>query len=203
MQDAIFGSWARESQVPLELLGSVRELNRRFLDLICAGSAWESANPAMPEVSARIAPLSAVQRAAAANCPYALFDLRFGDDGHWRTMLSCPYDWQVHEIERVDADTLEFVRLALFFAWHAASAARLAAPLLLGMHWETAAAFRAATIDCLPALALTEAAHLTARWKGCTRYWYALAGAASRPGYPELRRIQLYGVQLAAAARLA
>jgi len=33
-------------------------------------------------------------------------------------------------------------------------------------------------------------------------YWCALAGAASRPNPGELRRIQLYGLQLAAAARL-
>jgi hypothetical protein len=102
----------------------------------------------------------------------------------------------------VDRKTLEFVRLALFFAWHVASTTKLAAQLLLGMHEVTAAAFREATIDCLPSLAETEAGNLTARWNNCTAYWGALTGAASRQNPASLRRIQLYGLQLAAAARL-
>jgi hypothetical protein len=97
---------------------------------------------------------------------------------------------------------VEFARLALFFAWHVASTAKLAAQLLFGMHEDTAAAFREATIDCLPSLAETEAVHLTARWNDCPAYWSALTGAASRQNAAGLRRIQLYGLQLAAAARL-
>jgi hypothetical protein len=102
----------------------------------------------------------------------------------------------------VDAETLEFARLALFFAWHVASTSKLAAQLLLGMRDVTAAAFRSATIDCLPDLAVTEAAHLTARWNDCAPYWSALTRAAAGPDCAELRRIQLYGLQLAAAVRL-
>ena len=140
-----------------------------------------------------------------------MFDLRFDDDAHWRTRLRNAGSWGVSESSAVDAAapgsavdaaTLEFVRVALFFAWHVSSAAKLAPQLLLGMREDTAAAFRGATIDCLPSLAASEALHLTARWNGCARYWCALAGAASRPNPGELRRIQLYGLQLAAAARL-
>ena len=108
----------------------------------------------------------------------------------------------VAEAAAVDADTLEFVRLALFFAWHVASTAKLAAQLLMGMNEGTAAAFQGATIDCLPSLATTEAGYLTARWNTCGTYWTALTGAASRRNPATLRRIQLYGLQLAAASRL-
>jgi len=212
MQDAHTGSWARGTQVPLELLESVRDLNRRFLDLAAGETGgWRSAGRVMPaDLSARIAPLSPGQKTAAANCPYALFDLRFDDDAHWRTRLRNAGSWGVSESSAVDAAapgsavdaaTLEFVRVALFFAWHVSSAAKLAPQLLLGMREDTAAAFRGATIDCLPSLAASEALHLTARWNGCARYWCALAGAASRPNPGELRRIQLYGLQLAAAPR--
>ena len=69
-------------------------------------------------------------------------------------------------------------------------------------YYKNAAAFREATIDCLPSLAETEAGHLTARWNNCTAYWSALTGAAARENPASLRRIQLYGLQLAAAARL-
>jgi len=214
MQDAHTGSWARGTQVPLELLESVRDLNRRFLDLAAGETGgWRSAGRVMPaDLSARLAPLSPGQKNAAANCPYALFDLNFDDDEHWRTRLRNAGSWGVSESSAVDAaapgpavdaPTLEFVKVALFFAWHVSSAARLAPQLLLGMHDATATAFRSATIDCLPSLAATEATHLTARWNECARYWSALTSAASRPDSTELRRIQLYGLQLAAAARLA
>lgn len=210
MQDAQVVNWARETHVSGAMLDSVRQLNRRFLDLVAtrmvgtAPGAWRSAVPAgfSADMSAQIAPLSAPQKAAAASCPYALFDLRFGDDGHWRTRFEASPRWTVAEEAPMGANTLDFVRLALFFAWHVASTGKVAAQFLLGMNEITAAAFRGATIDCLPALAVTEAVNLTARWNDCPAYWGALTEAAARPNPSGLRKIQLYGLQLAAAARL-
>jgi hypothetical protein len=70
------------------------------------------------------------------------------------------------------------------------------------MNGATAAAFRRLTVNQLPALVATEAVHLSIRWSGCTTYWSALTAAASGADPAALRRIQLYGLQLAAAARL-
>jgi hypothetical protein len=204
MQDARVGTWLRGAHVSAEMQGSVRDLNHRFLDLVVGRPGdWNIPGRGLSAaVSARVAPLSAAQKSAVANCPYALFDLRFHDDGHWRTRLRAAAEGGVAEGTPPDGKTLEFTRLALFFAWHVASTTKLAAQLLLGMDEVTAAAFREATIDCLPSLAETEASHLTARWNNCTAYWSALTGAASRQNPANLRRIQLYGLQLAAAARL-
>jgi hypothetical protein len=204
MLDAHVGTWLRASHFSAEMQGSVRELNHRFLDLVVGRSGgWNTPGRGLSAaLSAGVAPLSTVQKSAAANCPYALFDLRFHDDGYWRTLLRAAATGGVAEGMAVDGNTLEFVRLALFFAWHVASTTTLAAQLLLGMHEATAAAFREATIDCLPSLAESGAGHLTARWNNCAAYWSALTGAASRPNPAHLRRIQLYGLQLAAAARL-
>src|SRR6266403_4234867 len=146
--------------------------------------------------------LSAAQRAAAAGCPYALFDLRFQDEGLWRSRLQNSGVWHVADESAADDETVNFVRLALFYAWHVASSAGLKAQLLLGMTGATAAAFRRITVNRLPALVATEAGHLSARWSGCTAYWGALTDAASRADPAALRRVQLYGLQLAAAARL-
>jgi hypothetical protein len=63
-------------------------------------------------------------------------------------------------------------------------------------------AFRRVGVDALPALASSEAVNLTARWSGCSAYWSALIGAAARPDAAALRRVQLSGFQLAAAAQL-
>jgi hypothetical protein len=205
VQDRIIGDWAQESPLTAEHLNSMRGLNHRFLDLAGAKAhEWAVAGrgglPAV--VGTGLAPLSRPQRAAAANCPYALFDLRFDDDAHWRGRLQAGCPQRIADEPGVDEDTADFVRLALFYGWHVASSSRLAAHVLFGMRGETSDALRRVPIDELPALVATEAANLTARWRDCNAYWTALIGAAARADSAALRRVQLSGLQIAAAAQL-
>jgi len=205
MQDASVGGWAKEAHLSVETLNSLYGLNHRFLDLAAArsqGWAVTGRGGFSPSLAGQLAPLSAAQRQAAAGCPYALFDLRFQDDGHWRARLQDPWAWCVAEEALVDDETVAFVRLALFYAWHVAAGAGLAAQLLLGMNGETAAGFRRITVNRLPALVATEAAHLSARWVERTAFWSALTAAALRADPMALRHVQLYGLQLTAAAQL-
>jgi hypothetical protein len=205
MQEAFASSWAPQPGFSVEGLGSLHELNHQFLDLAGARTGdWRRPRALeLPgEMSKQIAPLSAAQRAAAANCPYALFDLRFQDDEHWQAALSRAGQWRVADEAVSDDEMVNFVRLVLFYAWHVAATTKLAAQLLLGMNEHTARAFRSATLDCLPALGASEAVNLTARWGTSEAYWRALVRAASRPDPVRLRKVQLFGLQLAAAARL-
>jgi hypothetical protein len=205
MQEPINGGWARQPYFTNEMLAPLHELNHRFLDLMGArGGDWRGADaPAPPgEMMDGVAPLSAAQRAAAAHCPYALFDLRFQEDEHWRSRLAAGAPGCVADGAPVDAETAAFVRLALFYAWHVASTAKLAAQLLLGMSEPTAAAFRSVTLNRLLILVASESVQLTARWPTSSVYWNALTHAAARRDANRLRRIQLFGLQLAAAARL-
>jgi len=205
MQDAFVSSWARQPHYPAEMLHSLHGLNHRFLDLVGAHPEdWRlPGRLKLPgEVSGQVAPLSAAQRAAAANCPYALFDLRFDDDEHWQARLNSPGRWRIADETTVEDDTADFVRLALFYAWHVASSTKLAAQLLLGMNEHTAMAFRSATLHSLQALVAGEAGNLSARWCTSTAYWSALVCAASCTDAARLRRVQLFGLQLAAAAHL-
>ncbi|MGA2397311.1 MAG: hypothetical protein ABSG30_04495 [Steroidobacteraceae bacterium] len=195
MQDAF--PWARQASFSAQTRASLRELNHRFLDLAAA----HSDHMKLPrETSAHIASLSAQQRSAAADCPYALFDLRFHDDAHWRARLG--EAWRIADEAAVQQDVAAFVRLALFYAWHLASTPRLGAQLWLGMAEPTAAAFRAASLERLPALAAGEAANLSARWCTSRFYWSALACAAAQDDSRRLRRVQLFGLQLGAALLL-
>jgi hypothetical protein len=204
MQDAMVGSWAQETHLSDGTLKSLRALNHRFLDLAAARTnEWVICGGGSSlRLAGRVAPLSALQREAAAACPYALFDFRFQDDGHWRLRLQNPGAWRVADESLVDDETLDFVRLALFYAWHVASSTAIAPQLLLGMNGNTASAFRLITVNQLPALVATESANLSARWCDCAAFWNALTGAALRADPAALRRVQLYGLQLAAAARL-
>lgn len=195
MQQAFMENWTHQSHVSAEQLASVRGLNCRFLDLACAGLL-------APGPATRVGGLSPAQRAAAADCPYALYDLRFEDDAYWRARLQAPPNWRIADEPTVCAATLDFSRLALFYTWHLASSAGLAAHLLLGVRGSTAEAFRCLSVDALPALALTESVNLSARWSGCSTYWTALIRAAARPDPAALRRVQLSGLQLAAASQL-
>jgi hypothetical protein len=197
VQDAFIGSWTQQSHLAPEHLNSMRGLNRRFLDL--AGNGLFT-----PGLQAQVAPLSSAQRAAAANCPYALFDLRFEDVSYWKARLEVFGfgTFAIADEPRICEDTIDFARLALFYTWHLASSAALTAHLLFGLRGDTVEAFRRVPVDVLPALAYSEAANLTARWSGCNTYWTALIGAAARPDAAALRRVQLSGFQLAAAAQL-
>jgi hypothetical protein len=201
VQEAIIGSWAKESHVSIEHLNSIRDLNHRFLDLTERSAIdWPAGRAGSAGgLGSLVAPLSGAQRAAVANCPYALFDLRFGDDAYWRDRLPAAR-MSVADEPCIHEASLEFVRLALFYAWHVASSTALAARLLLGMHSATAAAFRRITVDVLPSLAAAEAMNLSARWSDCHSYWAALLGAAARADLTALRRVQLSGLQLAAAS---
>jgi len=192
MQEAFDGRWSGDSHWSADLK-SLRDLNHRFLDWAALRSEWPAG---------KVAPLTAAQREAAAGCPYALFDLRFQDDRHWQLRLQNPVSWHVADESAVDDATVRFVRLALFYAWHVASSAGFKAQLLLGMNGATAAEFRRITVNQLPALVVTEVKHLSARWSGSIAYWSALTAAASGADPVALRRVQLHGLQLAAAARL-
>jgi len=203
MQESLVGVWGRETQLTGANLHSLRDLNRRFLELAAsARSEWACREGFANGILMRLAPLTQPQREAAANCPYALFDLRFRDAVYWQERLRNARNWRVADEPAHDEDTLEFVRLALFYAWHIASLTGMTAPLLLGMNVETAEAFRGATVDMLPSLAMSASEHLTARWSDCAVYWSTLFGAASGGNTAMLRRVQLHGLQLAAASRL-
>ena len=203
MRESFVGAWTQETQLSGPNLHSLRDLNRRFLELAATASGdWACGGGLSTGILLRLAPLSRPQREAAADCPYALFDLRFRDAAHWQQRLQNARHWCVADEPAQDAATVEFVRLALFYAWHVAASATLVPQLLLGMNNETVAAFRRVALSSLPELVATEAINLTARWSNCGAYWSALAGAASRDDGAELRKVQLYGLQLTAAARL-
>jgi hypothetical protein len=195
----VIGDFSRE-------ICSLRALNRRFLDLRCATVG----------LSGRMARLSAAQKDTVASCPYALFDVRLHDVAHWQARLRETGAEGVADVTACgraapasarDADVTDFLRLALFFAWHVASSSgagvpRLSPQLVLGMHAHTKAAFARTPVSALPELARSEAGCLSARWADCNCYWSALAAAAEGRDEVRLQRVRLYGIQLAAAAQL-
>ena len=189
MSQAVVSQWVRESLLSAEMARNLRELNAGFLEL--DGIA-----------ATRLASLSPAQRAVVANCPYALFDLRFHDHDHWRRQLGAAGGCSVAETPVADLRVVGFVRLALCYAWHLATTARHDAPLIFGIPVRTADVLAEAGLARLMSIAAVEAVNLTTRWSHCDAYWRALADAVERADRANLRRIQLSGLQLEAAAQL-
>ena len=106
------GGWSRQPSFSPEVLAPLHDLNLKFLDLAGAhAGGWRTSGAlGLPGgVSERLAPMTASQRAAAANCPYALFDLRFHDEAHWRTRLRGAAEWRVADQGADRGDTADFV----------------------------------------------------------------------------------------------
>lgn len=208
MSDAAISNWGKGTLLSVEALESLHDLNYRFLNWAAerAGSYsldWIGAdlNGLPARLASLLAPLSRGARESAAQCPYALFDLRFHDQSYWHQRLRNFTLWRVSECS-VDSDTEDFVRLALFFSWHVACHAQFAAQLLLGMSETTVNDFRRLRVNEVTALVATESMHLTAKWSQSGAYWNALVGAAARRDASGLRRAQLSGLQLAAFVKL-
>jgi hypothetical protein len=199
MLEPAVGTWVPHQHLSGEHLHSLHDLNLRFLNLL-GDAVWSACR--VPAAAAKLAALPHSQRAAAANCPYALFDVRFEDETFWASRLASAPPWRIADEQPKDQASVEFVRSALFYAWHVCVVTDRAAQLQLGMSQATAAAFRQAAMDGLSMLAQSEASSLTPRWQGCESYWNALAKAAAGGNAAALRRVQLYGFQLTAAARL-
>jgi len=205
MRDAGVISANPERLLTAQLLRSLGELNRRFLELAGAAPSratgeWMLRVP--PDLSQRIAALTQDRRAALSACPYALFDIRFCDEAHWHSSLQSGTRWCVNDVAPQDAGIAEFTQLALFYAWHLAASSPQSAPLILGMNERTVRAFAGITLDKLPGLIDAQRHHVSLRWANCKSYWHLVTSAASVPESRNLRRAQLFGLQVAAATRL-
>jgi len=199
MQEVMVGSWAQESRLTGEIRLSLRDLNHQFLNLMGAWNRapthdWIDPEPrgTAHKIAEQLAPLSAYQRGLVADCPYALFDLRLKNADPIQLTDEFP----------TAIETVNFVRLALFFAWHVTTRTPLTARLVLGMSEAAIDAFKGLTVNGLCDLAATESCRLTARWSESRGYWSALLVGALRQDAVALRRAQLFGLQLAAAAQL-
>ncbi len=189
MRPAMVSRWTREPLLSAEMTRNLRDLNAAFLELDGI-------------VAPPLASLTPSQRAVLANCPFALFDLRFHDHDHWRRHLRGAAGCCVAETPAAEQRVVAFVRIALFYAWHLATTARHEASLLFGIPELTADVFAEAGPAQLMSIAAVQAVNLATRWSHCDAYWGSLADAAERADPANLRRVQLSGLQLVAAARL-
>lgn len=203
MQDAMFVTPGRQPLLPPFIVSSLLQLNRRLLELAARPRPTSGWHPYVPEnLALRLARMNEERREALARVPYALFDLHFADDARWERALTCAAHPRVTDAGAREADAQQFAQIIVFFAWNVAQAAPRCAPLVLGMSERVAAALAALTLDRLPELHGLLRGALSLRWPERRSYWFALTSGSHLPGSADFRRTQLFGLQLAAAARL-
>ena len=198
MQDAHL--WTRQAGFAAQTLASLRELNHRFLDLAAAHSESPGDLKMQQDTAA---PIAACRKRHAPRRRAVPMRSSICASTTMRTGAHVSAKAGASRTRRPLRTMSRPSRV-----WRCSTrgtSPRLrssGAQLWLGMPDSTAAAFRAASLERLPALAASEGVNLSARWSTSTFYWKALASAAARGDLRRLRRVQLFGLQLGAARLL-
>lgn len=196
VHDAPEGAYAARAVIDASALTSIQEANLAFLALLGRGG-WPAGSAPAPGLGAEILEelgrLDGRSRAALADCPYTLFDLRFADAAFWRGAA-------VAAVPPAESSLLTgFTRTAVFLAWHLAQSNELAASLVLGMSAPVQRLWRGMPVSSLEAVALVAAPHLTARWGSHPTFWAKLLDTAGPGGRDRGEAVRLLGLQLIAA----
>ena len=179
-------------------LSSIREANLSFLGLLAecdgAGARLEALG-IDAFVAARVRSLEPGDRHSVADCPYALFDVHFGDTRVWREFVL----GRDVAAARGTHEHAQFARTAVFLGWHLAQSNDLAASLVLGMTPEVQRLWRGMPVSILEHAAHAAAPRLTARWGRHPTFWPKLLDSASPTARGRAEAIRLLGLQLIAA----
>ena len=198
VQDGPERAYAARAVVDALSLASIQEANLSFLTLLgeSAGSrARLEALKVEPLIASRVRALEPAARHAVAACPYALFDLRFGDAAFWREFVL----GAGAEVAPGAPDQAVFARTAAFIAWHLAQSNDLAASLVLGMTADVQRLWRGMPVSMLERVALAGAPELAARWGRHPIFWPKLLDSAGPAARDRADAVRLLGLQLIAA----
>jgi hypothetical protein len=185
------------------LLRDLHSLNREYLSLLagsdCRSSAIDS-EQALPDTVARsLIRLSEPERAAISRCPYALFDLALEDAQRWRHILMLKQSRVRAEPRVGEAQMLEFVRTALFVAWHAVQIDITFARFSFGMHPESASRLAGLSVGSMTVAASHAVEWLGPRWSNNACFWPDLIRFAASDAVTQFQASKLLGCQLLAS----
>ena len=199
--------WQKNSILNPALLEQLYEINHIYLDMLALGTrAWIGSQQHLflPDpVTASLMELDAARRAAAAKCPFTLFNAQFQNASFWISLAS---DVATRESVELFADTdnkrngsTSFTEMALFYAWHLVRSHPHAAQLLLGMKSQTLNAFKHLSLARLKYLSTARPDLITPRWPERTRFWKVMLSAARQGAEERIVELRLVGVQMIAA----
>ena len=198
VQDGPERAYAAYAVVDSLSLASIHEANVAFLAVL--GDS-ERSGPRLAAlgidalVASRVRAFEPAARHALAACPYALFDVQFGNARVWREFV-LGSDVAAAQATHEHA---EFARTAVFLAWHLAQSNDLAACLVLGMTAEVQRLWRGMPVSVLERAVRAAAPRLAARWGRHRTFWPKLLDSAAAGDRGRAEAVRLLGLQLIAA----
>jgi hypothetical protein len=196
-----YAAYAPRAVLDDRVCDSLLQTNLAFFEVVIARHTQAPARPVLglaAETANGILRLDAKSRAAAASCPYTLFNMAFEDCAFWSRVALDARGTGVGSL----ADEATFARTAVYLAWHLAQSGDLAAALVLGMTPEVLQAWRALPLSAIDRAAMAGCMKLQARWGRNHHFWSRLLEAAVNGGRPQLEAVRLLGLQLLAAGGL-
>jgi len=146
---------------------------------------------------ASIAALGPHRRNALAGLPYALFDLRFRDDGWWAAWAGgAPAVNDGPQASLPDSRASEFARYGLTLAWHLSQVSEAAARIALGLGDGALAVLRSAPLGAVDSLAAQASTGLATRFACSTPFWRLFIQGALAPDAETHAGLRLLGLQL-------
>lgn len=199
--------WQKGSILNPTVLEQLYEINHIYLDMLALGTrVWigDQRHLFLPDpVTASLMELDVVHRAAAAKCPFTLFNAQFQNASFWISLANATV---IREPVQLFADpnnkrngSTSFTEMALFYAWHLVRSHPHAAPLLLGMKSQTLNAFKQFSLTRLKSLSIERPDLITPRWPERTRFWKVMFNAAQQGAEERIVELRLVGVQMIAA----
>jgi hypothetical protein len=181
-------------EAALPLPDPLAELNGEVVECLAAGH---------PSLQWQWRALGEPARARLARCPFLLADAGFAEPRLWATLPGAG----VHEAlppaggegQRCTLPT-PLLRRVLVYAWHLARVRPLAARVTLGMCDSGLAVVAGCRLADLEALAERRPPWIRARWAERPELWRAWFAAAAEESPRTLERLQLWGLQMIAAA---
>ena len=185
-------------------LSGIHDLNCDYIELLIADrDAQRFATLLPPAVIAGLADLDSAARRSLAACPFALYSLGVEHQDFWRAAASgSNVAEEAPRYRPVTSMSAEgcFGISALFFAWHVASAQRMAAKVFFAMPDFALDGLASMRISELQRVATGCSASMRPRWPMNTGFWPDLVRFAARGDIERLNTTQLLGSQLIAAS---
>lgn len=189
------------------LLTRIHQLNRDYVELLIASATSHLGNSAEmlpPKVLDALARLSANGLSALARNPFALYSLGFDDQRFWTAVLADAQAddrpvQQRYGAAHTMSEQSAFSEVVLFFAWHVASAHRVATRFLFAMPDAIAVQLAGAPLWRLKQIVLDYPDMLTPRWPTNPAFWPDMVRFAAAADAGRLEATRLLGNQLIAS----
>lgn len=194
--------WSEQTLLDGATRRALASLNHAFLDL--AAELEEEGRlrliAGLPPRAINALIDAGAQRKLCESLPFALFDLRFGDDSFWESQAAVGGGVQDGQAAiAADERVVALARATIMLAWHLAQVHALGIRLIFGAAPGTVAVLAGLSVAHVDGLGRRVAPSLAARFGARARFWMQFEGWAADPRDESVMLLQLLGLQIQGA----